>query len=108
MNVCDWQNWNMLLRVGRLVYLCIFALLVVIWVGAGNEQSREVVKEGWRHVSATQMFGQGASFANDDVVEKKQEGGGVGSDKDLDVVGSLDETQVQESKPVEVSTIAIE
>lgn len=96
----------MLLRVGRLVYLCIFTLLVVIWVGARNEQSREVVKEGWRHVSATQMFGQGSSFAHDDVVEKTQvdvDVGGEGIEKGLDTVEDLDVVHADEEKLVEVS-----
>ncbi|KAG9592292.1 hypothetical protein KCU97_g6584, partial [Aureobasidium melanogenum] len=46
------------------------------------------------------MFGQGASFASDDVVEEKQEDG-VSNGKSLDVVGSLDVMHAQESKPVE-------
>lgn len=89
-----------------MVYLCIFALLVVIWIGARNEQSREVVKEGWRHVSATQMFGQGSSFANDDVVEKTQVDTGVGGEGNgtsLDMVQDLDVVHADEEELVEVS-----
>lgn len=55
----------MLLRLGRVAYLCIFALVVVLWTGS-HDRSREVVHKGWD--MTTQAFGQGSSFAVDDMV----------------------------------------
>lgn len=55
----------MLLRLGRVAYLCIFALVVVLWTGSYGK-SREVVHKGWD--MTTQAFGQGSSFAVDDMV----------------------------------------
>lgn len=55
----------MLLRLGRVAYLCIFALVVVLWTGSYGK-SREMVHKGWD--MTTQAFGQGSSFAVDDMV----------------------------------------
>jgi hypothetical protein len=61
----------MLLRLGRIVYLCILALLVLVWTGARNDDTRKVVHKGW-DVTA-HAFGQGSSFAMDDVVVSNSE-----------------------------------
>jgi hypothetical protein len=84
----------MLLRLGRIVYLCIFALLVLVWTGAHDGGTRNVVNKGW-DVTA-HAFGQGSSFAVDDVAvpdsEKEQTNAETG-------VGTL---QKQEPNFIEV------
>ena len=57
------QNRIMLLRVGRIVYLCIFALLVLMWTGVHDDDTKQVMHKGWS--MTTHAFGQGSSFATD-------------------------------------------
>jgi hypothetical protein len=84
----------MLLRLGRIVYLCILALLVIVWTGAHDDDTRKVVHKGW-DVTA-HAFGQGSSFAVDDVVVSDSEKAHMNADKSKAVV------QEQEKEPTEV------
>ena len=56
----------MLLRLGRTVYLCIFALIVLVWTGTHDGKTKEVMHKGWDMTS--HAFGQGSSFAVDAAV----------------------------------------
>jgi hypothetical protein len=81
----------MLLRLGRIVYLCIFALLVLVWTGAHDGGTRNVVNKGWDMTA--HAFGQGSTFAIDDTVpdNKKEQ-------------TNVETLQKQGSKPIEVRT----
>jgi hypothetical protein len=84
----------MLLRLGRIVYLCIFALLVLVWTGAHDGGTRNVVNKGWDMTA--HAFGQGSSFAVDDVAVSD-------SEKDhTNVETGVGTLQEQETKSIEV------
>jgi hypothetical protein len=84
----------MLLRLGRIVYLCIFALLVLVWTGAHDGGTRNAVNKGWNMTAHT--FGQGSSFAVDDVVVPDSE------KEQTNVETGVETLQKQDSKPIEV------
>jgi hypothetical protein len=84
----------MLLRLGRIVYLCIFALLVLVWTGAHGGGTKNVVNKGWDMTA--HAFGQGSSFAVDDVVVPDSE------KEQTNVETGVETLQKQGSKPIEV------
>jgi hypothetical protein len=84
----------MLLRLGRITYLCILTLLVLVWTGAHDDGTRKVVHKGWDVTAHT--FGQGSSFAFDDVVVSNSEKVLMNANKRVKTV------QEQETKLIEV------
>jgi hypothetical protein len=84
----------MLLRLGRVVYLCIFALLVLVWTGAHDDGTRNMVNKGWDMTA--HAFGQGSSLAVDDVVVSNS------SKEHADVKTGVETLQKQEPQPTEV------
>lgn len=74
----------MLLRVGRIVYLCIFALLVLVWTGLQDDDAQQVMHRGWNMTA--HAFGQGSSFAIDDVVMPESGKARVDVNKSLGVL----------------------
>jgi hypothetical protein len=84
----------MLLRLGRIVYLCIFALLVLVWTGVHDGGTRTAVNKGWDMTA--HAFGQGSSFAVDDVVVPDSE------KEQTNVETGVETLQKQDSKPIEV------
>jgi hypothetical protein len=85
----------MLLRLGRIVYLCIFALLILVWTGAHDGGTRNAVNKGWDMTA--HAFGQGSSFAFDDVVAPDSE-----KEHTNAVETGVETLQKQDSKPIEV------
>jgi hypothetical protein len=83
----------MLLRLGRIVYLCIFALLVLVWTGA-HDGTRNVVNKGWDMTA--HAFSQGSSFAVDDAVVPDSE------KEHANVETGVKVLQKQETKSIEV------
>jgi len=84
----------MLFRVGRIVYLCIFALLVLVWTGAHGSGARQVLHTGW-DVTA-HAFSQKSSFRVDNVVVSDGEKVRTDESKSEDIV------QEQRTKSIEV------
>jgi len=56
----------MLLRVGRIVYLCTLTLIVLVWTRAHDDDARQVLRKGW-DVTA-HAFSQKSLFTVDDIV----------------------------------------
>lgn len=84
----------MLLRLGKIVYLCIFALLVLVWTEAHDNGTRKVVHKGWDMTA--HAFGQGSSFAVDEAVTSDSEKARPDVDK------SMNKMQEQETQSIEV------
>jgi hypothetical protein len=80
----------MLLRLGKIVYFCIFALLVLVWTGTHDDHTKQVMHKGWDMTA--HAFGQGSSFAVDDVMAS-------GSEK---ARPDVEKVQEQETKATEV------
>lgn len=74
----------MLLRVGRIVYLCILAFLILVWSGTQDDGTKEMVHKGWN--MTTHAFSQGSSFAIDDVVVSDSGNARVDVNKSLGIV----------------------
>jgi hypothetical protein len=84
----------MLLRLGKIVYLCIFALIVFVWIGTHDDGTRKVVHKGWDMTA--HAFSQGSSFAVDEAAASDSEKARPDVDKGIDKV------QKQETQSIEV------
>lgn len=84
----------MLLRLGRIVYLFIFALLILVWTETRNDDTKEMVYKGWNMTA--HAFDQGSSFAIDDAVVSDAEKARPHVDKSLGIA------QKQRMNPLKV------
>jgi len=84
----------MLFRVGRIVYFCIFALLVLVWTGAHDNDARQMLHKGW-DVTA-HAFSQKSPFTVDNIVVSDGEKVRPDESKSEDIV------QEQRTKSIEV------